>query len=185
MEKKTLPSTIELPSVTLKKRNPRDAYAGYDCIESDRQRLREFLPWVDAVKSLDGHLWYINECIKDWAEGKMFDYSLFAKNGSYVGSIGVHAIQWQKDCCEIGYWIHGQYEGKGLISAALKGLEEVLFGAGFNRIEIRCDPKNLKSSGVPKRNQYIYEGVLRKEILVRGEYRDTAVYSKLKSDPKH
>lgn len=184
MEIKHPPSKVELTHIILKKRNTQQAYAGFECVDSDRERLREFLPWVDATKSVEDQIWYINECLKDWDQGTLFDYAIFTKENDYVGSIGAHSIQWANNCCELGYWLHSQYEGKGFISEAVQGLEKILFELGFNRIEIRCDPNNRKSAAVPLRNNYQFEGVLRQEKLFRDKYRDTAVYAKLKADLK-
>jgi RimJ/RimL family protein N-acetyltransferase len=185
MEKKSLPSKIELATIFLKKRVISDAYEGFECIDSDRERLRKFLPWVDRTKSVDDQIWYINECNKDWNDGTMFDFSIFNLNKEFVGSIGIHNIQWQNDCCEFGYWLHRKFEGQGYISAAVQALEKVLFDLGFNRIEIRCDPRNQKSAAVPMRNHYCFEGILRQDTRFRDQYRDTAIYSKIRADLKY
>jgi RimJ/RimL family protein N-acetyltransferase len=184
MEKRSPPSKIQLSATLLKKRNVKDAQTGFECIDSDRERLRKFLPWVDATKIVDDQIWYINECIKDWKDGTRFDFAMFNLEQEYIGSFGIHNIQWQNHCCEFGYWLHGKHEGCGYISAAVQAVEKILFDWGFNRIEIRCDPQNQKSAAVPKRNNYYFEGIFRQETLFRDQYRDTAVYSKLKADLK-
>jgi len=185
MEKVFPPAKISLFHGQLKRRSMNDVYTAFECIDSDRERLRVFLPWVDANKSVDDQVWYVGECLKDWDAGKLFDYGIFSSESEFIGAIGIHNISWPNDCCELGYWIHRKYEGQGIISSAVLALEKVLFELGFNRIEIRCDPNNKKSAGVPHRNGYIFEGILRKNMYREGVYRDTSVYAKLKTDPKH
>jgi len=184
MEKKTLPPKLENQKLILKKHTLDLAYVMYEEIDRDRERLRRFLPWVDHIKSADNEIWYINECIKDWEESRMFDYGIYTKEGEYAGNISIHHIQWNKDCCEFGYWLVGRHEGKGLISSAVQLIEAELFELGFNRVEIRCDPANDKSAAVPKRCGYTFEGTLRQEAMMYEKYRDTSVYSKIKADLK-
>ena len=54
---------------------------------------------------------------------------------------------------------------------------------GF-RIEVKIDPDNKKSLGVVKRLNYTQEGVLRQDHFINGVYRDTLLFSKLKSEYK-
>ena len=185
MEKIFPPSKIPVAKALLKRRNIKDVYSAFECVDSDRVRLREFLPWVDASKSVEDQVWYVGECTKDWEDGKLFDYGIYNAEDEFIGAIGVHNIRWDHNCCEIGYWIHQKYEGQGLISSALQGLEKILFELGFHRIEIRCEPRNKKSASVPLRNGYAFEGILREDRLFQGNYRDTAVYAKLKGDLKN
>ncbi|MBS1969127.1 MAG: GNAT family N-acetyltransferase [Bdellovibrionales bacterium] len=184
MEKVFPPSKIPLTHALLKRRNIKDVYSAFECVDSDRTRLREFLPWVDASKSVEDQVWYVGECLKDWDAGKLFDYGIFNAEDEFIGAMGVHNIQWDHNRCEIGYWIHQRYEGQGFITSALQALEKEFFGMGFHRIEIRCDPHNKKSASVPIRNGYTFEGILRQDTLRAGSYRDTAVYAKLKTDLK-
>lgn len=185
MEKVFPPAKIPLAKAFLKRRSMSDVYSAYECVDSDRTRLREFLPWVDANKSVDDQVWYVGECLKDWDAGKLFDYGIFNAQDEFIGAIGVHNFSWPNDRCELGYWIHQKHEGQGIISSAVQAIEKILFDLGFNRIEIRCDPKNKKSAAVPLRNGYTFEGILRGNTFREGVYRDSAIYAKLKTDPKH
>ena len=31
-----------------------------------------------------------------------------------MGNLGVHTIAWESRCCELGYWILGDFEGQWL-----------------------------------------------------------------------
>lgn len=178
MQRKSPSTKIQTQRLTLRRRIEFDAYSGFECIDSDRVRLREFLPWVDASTSVDNQVWYINECLKEWEAGTLFDYGIFIDK-DYIGNIGIHNIRWDHHGCEVGYWLHGKHEGQGYITEALLALEKEIAEVGFHRIEIRCDPRNKKSAAVPLRNGYQYEGTLRDYFFSNGSYRDTEVYAKL------
>ena len=84
---------------------------------------------------------------------------------------------------EIGYWLSKDYNGRGIMTRAVKALESFGFETfNLNRIGITADSENLKSCAVAERAGYVKEGVLRQANILRGLPRDIAVYSKLKSE---
>ena len=44
-----------------------------------------------------------------------------------MGNSGVHIAQWESRCCELGYWILGDFEGQGYMSEAVTALESAPF----------------------------------------------------------
>jgi RimJ/RimL family protein N-acetyltransferase len=118
-----------------------------------------------------------------WEDHYMFDYGMFLRSGdNYIGNIGIHTINWENSRAEIGYWVFSDFEGNGYVSEALCFIEKILFGTGFNRIEIRCDSNNVRSSQVPQRNNYTLEGILRENAFYKNQYINTMVFSKLKDE---
>ena len=181
MEKLSFKKEIKDARVTLKKHSLDLAETMFNYVDQDRERLRQFLPWVDHTKILEDEIGYIKHTHKSWDNHTLFDYGLFdAQAGTYMGNIGVHTISWEHNCCEIGYWILGKFEGQGHMSNALKALEKYVFELGFNRIEIRCSDLNERSANVPKYNGYTFEGELRQNAIELGKYRNTKIFSKLK-----
>lgn len=154
----------------------------FACIDSDRERLGRFLPWVDETRSLKNSENYVRGAILEWNEQTLFDFGIYRKGtNDYIGNIGAHKLDWQNERAEIGYWIVGAFEGEGFITEAVKLLAQELFRLGFFRIEIRCDARNEKSAGVPKRCGFQLEGVLRSDVIAMGARRDTMVWAKLRA----
>lgn len=181
MQKNYPKEFIEGEWIFLRRHELATAPAMFACIEEDRKRLGAFLPWVEGTKSVKDSEEYIRCAHVEWQEQKLFDFGLFRKTDrAYLGNIGVHAIAWEHERAEIGYWITGQAEGQGFISEAVGLLEQELFRLGFHRIEIRCDPLNQRSSAVPKRLGYGLEGVLKEHAIVNGRRRDIEVWAKLR-----
>lgn len=183
MHKKSLPEEVVAERVYLRKHSLETAPTMFEYVDSDGERLGKFLPWVEHTKTLYDEMSYIKMTHEKWSEGSLFDYSIFeTENDNYVGNVGLHTISWENDRCEIGYWILGKFEGKGLMSAAVSALEKTCFEIGFNRVEIRCSSLNLKSASVPERLGYKLDGTLRQDSIEQGKYRDTLVFSKLKTE---
>lgn len=155
----------------------------FSYVEKDRARLEKFLPWVPFIKSAKDEAKFIKSMDKAWGAFSDFDYGIFRKaDRLYVGNIGVHSISWKNHVAEIGYWILGDFEGQGYMTEAVRALEGALFKVGFNRVQIRCSTLNARSANVPRACGYTYEGTIRQDALDRGTFRDTLVFSKLKSE---
>jgi RimJ/RimL family protein N-acetyltransferase len=161
-----------------------DAQSIFDAIDRDRARLANFLPWPPAIKIVQDEADYIAYTHELWEQHRFFDYSLFYKPaGAFIGSVGVMNINWPNAAAELGYWIIGDYEGRGLVSEAVSAIAAYLFDSDFFRIEVRCTEGNLRSCQVAERLGFVREGVLRGNIMEHGLRRNTIVYSKLAVDP--
>lgn len=180
MDKQAFPECISSDRVVLKKHAPALAETMFRHVDMDRERLRLYLPWVDATKTAEDEVKYIRMTHEGWADGTLFDFGMFERaSGKYMGNIGLHAIRWEHACCELGYWILAEFEGKGYVSESVSLQEKTCFGIGFHRLEIRCNSRNERSAAVPRRLGYALDGTLRENVVEHGEYRDTLVFGKL------
>lgn len=180
MERCYLPEEIEGDRVVLRRHRPALAELMFSYIEKDRERLARFLTWVEFTQTLEDEQSYISLASVKWESFEVFDYGIFDKiSGFYMGNIGVHQISWENECCEFGYWILGQFEGKGFVVDSVAALERACFLAGFHRLEIRCSSNNLRSARVPERRGFSLEGRLVQNRVESGEHYDTLIYGKL------
>jgi RimJ/RimL family protein N-acetyltransferase len=85
---------------------------------------------------------------------------------------------------EIGMWISGARAGSGLGTRVLGALLAWGFTDwGWERIEWRCDARNIASARVAEKNGLRREGTLRADALdVAGARRDTHIYAILRSE---
>lgn len=180
MEKGTFPEIIEGEKVVLKKHRLELAEQMFRYIDRDRERLRQFLPWVDKTKSAEDSAAFIKMSQKKWETGELFNYGIFDRETkTFMGNIGLLAVKWEHDRCEIGYWILSDFEGKGFMSSAVTALEKTCFDRGFHRVEIRCSSTNVRSAAVPRRLGYQLEGTFREDTVEQGKRRDTLIFGKL------
>ena len=180
MDKKTFSPLLEGSRIVLKKFEEDLASTMFSYIEKDRDRLGKFLPWVSFIKKVEDEINFIKQAHKLWDEKSRFGYGIFRKeDGVYMGNIGIHSILWDSGCCEVGYWILGDFEGQGYMSEALRILEAHAFDVGFHRIEVRCSSINQRSASVPIACGYFYDGVLKENAIEYDKYRQTSIFSKL------
>lgn len=83
----------------------------------------------------------------------------------------------------IGYALHPDWWGRGLATQAAK----LLVGLGFeelrlHRIEATCDNRNIASARVLRKLGMTLEGTRRRDVLVRGEWRDSLLFSMLEEE---
>lgn len=100
---------------------------------------------------------------------------ILKENGQLIGGCGIHA---EGTNGEIGYCFHPDYWGYGYASEAAKAL--LTFGfqeLKLHRIYATCRPSNIGSAKVMEKIGMKREGHLREHMLVKGEWKDSFLYS--------
>ncbi|MCL7749448.1 GNAT family N-acetyltransferase [Halalkalibacter alkaliphilus] len=102
--------------------------------------------------------------------------------------IGTIDFVWWKPThktAEIGYVISQDYWGKGITTeAATKVVEFGFEQMDLVRIQARCFVENLRSQRVMEKIGMSFEGINRKDMLVKGKHRDLKIFSILKEEFK-
>jgi len=105
--------------------------------------------------------------------------------GTLCGAIGLHDIDYPNKSTSIGYWLDAGHEGKGIITAACRAIvTEGFLSFGLHRIEIRCATWNHRSSAIPRRLEFVEEGILRDAEWLHDHWVDLRVFSMLAQDWK-
>lgn len=174
--------------ITLKLTRPDIAMASvmFKTIDENRKHLRPWLAWEKGTKRVEDSLKYLLNKEEETAAGKKIDYGIYIGT-RYIGNIGIFDIDEKNKSGEIGYWLSSKFARKGYITEAVRVLERELFtNRGFNRIQIKCDERNIASAGVAKKCGYVLEGKRREDSYSDyfKDFRNTLVFSKLKSDFK-
>ncbi|MDR3684346.1 MAG: GNAT family protein [Geothrix sp.] len=157
----------------------RDAKALFPLVEANRERLRRWLPWVDANYSVLDTRAFILRVRAHARAGIGQSYGLWWK-GALVGTAGFVWIDVANHSAAIGYWLAREAEGRGLMTAAVTALLRHGFRTlGLNRIEIRVGIRNRRSRAIPERLGFRREGTLRQVERLAGRFVDHAVYGML------
>ncbi|GAB1266977.1 GNAT family protein [Aurantivibrio infirmus] len=154
----------------------------YDLTEANREHLREWLPWLDFIKSSHDTKKFIESTIAESSTGGARNYAI-KYEGVICGVAGFHEINKQHKIGSIGYWLAQPFEGKGIISHAITEILEIGYGEfNLNKIEIHCAVGNEKSRAIPERLGFTYEATLRQSEWLYSKYVDQAIYSMLAAE---
>lgn len=97
-----------------------------------------------------------------------------------IGTIGFWNIQQQHYRAEIGYALHTQQQGKGLMQEALTAVLDFGFARlKFHSVEANVNPANAASIKLLERKGFVREGYFRENYFYNGRFLDSAVYSLL------
>ncbi|NLP52518.1 GNAT family N-acetyltransferase [Bacillus sp. RO1] len=181
---KDFPSEFTTDRLLIRMPLPGDGPAVHEAINHSLPELKPWMIFAQQEQRVEDVEANIRESHAQFLQRKDLRLMVFLKEtGEFVASSGLHRIDWSIPKFEIGYWIDSRHSGKGYITEAVEGISQFAFEQlGANRVEIRCDSKNVKSRAVAERAGYTLEGILENsERDVNGELRDTCVFAKVKS----
>ena len=151
-------------------------------VNANRNYLKQWLPWVDYMVTLENSKNYISDCKRRATEKTDFSFAIII-NKNIVGRIGLHHINYPNRIAEIGYWLADGLQGRGIIFKSCKTLINHAFNElGLNRIEIKCGIGNNKSRAIAEKLQFKQEGILRQAELLNGKFIDLYLYAMLKEE---
>jgi ribosomal-protein-serine acetyltransferase len=159
-----------------------DAAELFAVIDSNRTRLREWLPWIVPEYSVDDARDFLLRSAAEFEERVSLTLIIRHK-GALCGAIGLHKIDRLHRNTSIGYWIDEAHQGLGIITAACRAVvTEGFENVGLHRLEIRCAVQNHRSSAVPRRLGFLEEGILREAEWLHDHWVDLRLFSMLAQD---
>ena len=163
-------------SVTLRRVAPTHANALFLLTDTNRDYLRQWLPWLDFTTEEKHTLSFIRSSMKDFLQRKAVQYSLWHR-GNLIGMVGTHQIDWANRSASLGYWIGRKYGGQGLLTKACHVLiDELTNRLHLHRIVIRCATGNARSRAVAERLGLTQESVMKDAEWLYDHYVDHAAY---------
>jgi Acetyltransferases, including N-acetylases of ribosomal proteins len=154
-----------------------------EAVRESIEELRSWMPWAQTVPTIEESEAEIRRARLRFLERKDLRLLLLdKKTGQFVGSSGLHRIDWQARKFEIGYWVRTSLAKQGYVTEAVRAIADfAIHTLQANRIEIRCDSRNTRSAKVAERSGFTLEGILRNdERTVDGSLRHTMVFSKVR-----
>ena len=169
--------------IFLKELEINDAAHIFKAIDSQREYLGEWLPFVEFTKSVKDSLDYVNSVVTMPEDCKEWQFSVFCGD-DFAGLAGFKGTDRLNCKSEIGYWLKQEFQHRGIMTDSVRTLIKFGFSKlNLNRIQIKCATQNEKSNKIPQRLGFTFEGIERDSEFVRdGVFRDANVWSLLKKD---
>ena len=140
---------IEHGPVTLRRYREDDVDAVFDAVTESLDHLRPWMPWA-AEYSRQAAEEYLDGSVRSWEDGTEYNYAILAE-GALAGSAGLMA-RVGPGGLEIGYWVHRDWTGRGLATAATEAVVDQAFRLpGVDRVEIIHDELNVPSGKIPRK----------------------------------
>ncbi|MBY0147200.1 GNAT family N-acetyltransferase [Neobacillus niacini] len=183
------PSLLEFPEeftterLLIRSPLPGDGKAVHAAIEASLNELKPWMPWAHMNQTEQDVEANIRESIAKFITREDLRLHILDKEtGEFIGSSGLHRIDWAVPKFEIGYWIDTRYTGRGYITEATEAITNYAFQElKAKRVEIRCDSKNSRSRAIPERLGFTLEGILKNNSMGINseELRDTCIFAKI------
>lgn len=169
--------------MSIREVNISDATAIWQAIDSHRDYLRTWLPFVDRLSKVEDEEAFLHSVLEvPYPERNLtFIIEVDKKLAGLIGFVVTDRINHRT---EIGYWLLPEYQKKGIMTTCVKQLcIWAVEQRQMNRIQIKCAVGNLPSNAIPLRLGFQLEGTEREgELLASGQYADIHVYSILKRE---
>ncbi len=173
------------PEITLRQISMDDASDVFNAIDQQREYLGRWLPFVGFTTKPEHTQAFISTISKVPLEEREYIFTI-RKNDRFIGLIGFRDTDRSNRKTEIGYWLLDEFQGQGIITQSVAKLCDFAFAfakLGLNRIQIKCAVGNEPSRRIPKRLNFIFEGIERAGERFSDEvYFDLEIFSKLRSD---
>lgn len=168
--------------IVLKTLSLTSAQTIFNSIDSSRDHLRPWLPFVDQTLTVSDTRNFIKSILNSKATKKDVVFEIWYFD-EFSGLIALKEIDYAYLKVEIGYWLDKSKTGLGIMIRSCKTLINYAFKElKMNRISIKVAIGNEKSTAIPMALDFYQEGVERQGELVNGRFKDLVVFSMLKKD---
>lgn len=144
------------------------------------ERVMSFIDRPRA-KSIFDALEFIQKVNDSLTNNDGINWGIALKNDSkLIGTIGFWRIVKEHHRAEIGYLLHPDYHGKGIMQEAFATVIDYGFIImRLHSVEANVNPDNAASIKLLERNKFTREGHLRENMYYDGKFLDSVIYSLL------
>lgn len=163
---------------------PADGPALWEAVESSREQLTQWLPWVPYNNSPATSQRYAEACAADWDSGRALRFGVRDnRSQQLIGVVSLDNCVHLHRNCDLGYWLHSAFTGLGLMhEAATLCLAFAFDDLALRRVRCAAATDNHRSLRVIGRLGFHFEGISRQAEFVGGRWVDHAVFSRLATD---
>lgn len=160
-----------------------ESEAFFNLMDSNRPRLEDFFAGTVSktltLKATEEYCVEIQQRIKDL---RYLPYMITdLRTNAFVGLVDVKNIDMKVPKAELGSFIDGNYEGKGIVTEATKlVVDHIVERYKFIKLLCRASSRNKGSIAVILKNGFELEGTIRKDYrTTKGEIVDLNYYGRV------
>jgi RimJ/RimL family protein N-acetyltransferase len=160
------PYRIETERLVIRCYDPADAALTKDAIDTSLEHLRAWMHWAEyEPQTLEEKTELLRAFRAGFDSGDEFQFGIFDSTESeQLGGTGLMPRVGPRGL-EIGYWVRVSATRQGIVTESTAALTRVGFEVcGADRIEIRVDPANTSSLGIPRKLGFTEEAMLRRRL---------------------
>jgi RimJ/RimL family protein N-acetyltransferase len=180
-----LPEQIETERLLLRSPRAGDGPMVHEAVMESLETLQPWMPWANPAPLVEQTETWCRKSHAELIARREWHLLAFRKDtGGYIGTVGMHNLDWAVPRFELGYWLRRAAERQGFMGEMVDAMTRLLLSSlSAQRVEIRMDPNNARSRKVAERLGFEFEGVLRNDSRTpTGEVRSSCVYSKISAD---
>lgn len=174
---------IHTPQLILRRFSHNDADKVFE-LRSDENIMR-FIKRPRA-KTVDDAKTWIDIILKAYDNNEGITWAIALKDAPdiFIGSVGFWRIEKEHHRAEIGYMLHADYWGKGIIREAA----EATMDYGFKKLDLHSieghiDPGNIASGKLLEKLGFVKEAFHKEDFYFEGKFYNTEIYAIL--NPNH
>lgn len=160
----------------------RDAATLDEAIRASLPDLHQWLPWARMDYTSADTVAFLRESMAAWREDRAWDYSIRWKDDPerHIGDVSFWPVSRLGKIVEIGYWVRSDETSKGVCTEAVdRILQEAFDALGQHKAVLRIAVGNTASDRIAEKLGFTREGILREELLIRGNWVDHSHWSLL------
>ena len=144
-------------------------------VNSSRENLSLYLPWVNTVRTERGAINYIKDRI-GIPLPEVFWVALM-RNGVFIGVFGIKGLNTENGSAEIAYWLTEAGRGYGVIGAVLNTFLPLIRKRGkIQTLQFQCMENNPASIKIAQRAGAVFKDYISHEFYGLGADKQLGVY---------
>lgn len=163
-----------------------DAEALFLTVDQNRDYLREWLPWLDDVRSIDDEISLIRSSSENHESVNDSMLYLIRISEKIVGVIGLNSIDWNNRSFVLGYWVSEDMSGRGIATkSCIRLIQHCFDDLSLHRAVIEVSTDNLASISIAERLGMRLEGISKDSHWLYDRFVDAAMYAVTAPEWKH
>ena len=152
-----------------------DAEELFSVIDANRDYLREWLPWLDDIVSIDDEISMIRNF---WNNDDGSVIYVIRLDGVIVGVVSLNWLDWNNRSFGLGYWVSEDYSGRGIATKSCSRLIDHCFSdLGLHRSVIEASVHNLPSRAIAEKLGMRLEGISKDREWLYDHFTDSVMYA--------